>query len=152
MSNNSVMLMAKFIFSHPEYQMRTPREWKIHFEDEFGEENTIYSFSPLKQYPSLVRIERNGRNSLYGSAKLSGSIPLNQNTAKSSLVKGNQSRQKAKKKGNQQVLNFKKTVKKLDKQESEANLSPQLALEKISQIMTEASRAIEEVVRQTELD
>ncbi|WP_319422700.1 hypothetical protein [Pleurocapsa sp. FMAR1] len=85
-SNNSVMSMAQFIFSHPELQMLTPRVWQTHYEDECKSENKICSFSSLRRYPCLVRIEKAGRYNLYGSAKIPASTMtmVNNNVTKSS--------------------------------------------------------------------
>ena len=136
MTENSVMTMAKFIHSHPEHQMQPPRVWRTHYEDECGRGNNIYSFSALKQYPSLVRIQKTGRNSFYGSAKLPAKV-----LSESQIIASHGSNSQKK----DRRLNFKKE----EKHQLELNYDAESALKEIEQIMLSASEKIQQVLKRT---
>ena len=135
------MLMAKFIHSHPELQMQPPRVWKTHYEDECQEENKTYAFTALKQYSSLVRIHRLGRNHLYGSAKIPTKVISDQAVSSTSPV-----RKKNKTKKEKQCVST-----SVDSCQLELDYSPDSAISEIQKIMMSASEQIEQVFKRIQI-
>lgn len=133
MSENHVMLMAKFIHSHPELQMLPPRVWRTHYEDECKQENRTYAFSSLRQYSSLVRIQKSNRYHLYGSAKIPAKI-LSNSSVKSS---GNSTTSQP------------KNGKSASNQQLELEYLPQSAQKEIHNLMLETSAKIQQIVQRT---
>ena len=75
MSKN-VLLMAEFIYTHPELGFLKPQIWKIHYRLECGVENELSCFKFLKQHSTLVKakpINKNSNYSVYGSAQITES-------------------------------------------------------------------------------
>lgn len=147
MNSNYIMLMAKFIHSHPELQMQTPRVWKTHYEDECQEENKIYAFTALKQYSSLVRIQRIGRNHLYGSAKIPAKVLANQ-AVSSTRTESKRNKRNVTNKGKEKKC----FSSSMDGCQLELDYSPDLAISEIQKIMISASEQIEEVFRRTRVE
>lgn len=143
MSDNNTILMAKFIHSHPELQMQPPRIWRTHYEDECKHENKIYSFSVLKQYSSLVRIQKLGRNSLYGSAKIPAKVLPSQPLAKTSAKKTISNQGQTSKATTTVTVTTDKSC------QLELNYTAESALKEIQQIMSTASQKIQQIVRKT---
>lgn len=139
--------MAKFIHSHPELQMQSPRVWKTHYEDECQEENKIYAFTALKQYSSLVRVQRLGRNHLYGSAKIPAKVLANQDF--SSTKTGSKRNQRN---GNGKGKDKKCVSTSVDSCQLELDYSPDSAISEIQRIMISASEQIERVFRRTQIE
>lgn len=134
MHENYVMKMAKFIHSHPELQMLPPRVWRTHYEDECQEEMKISSFSSLKQYPSLVRIDKPYRYNLYGSAKIPAPAKvLPHQSQESSSIDNPQNQQREAAVASPQQL-------KLE------NLSSSVSAQ-IERVMSEATAKIQQIVR-----
>ena len=156
MGKNHLMAMAEFIHSHPEHQMQPPRVWRTHFEDECNQENKAYSFSALKQYPTLVKISSNGRNNLYGSAKLpadSVSFGATLETSavldvKSAKVANNKQKTATSVAGAKEKLSTHKQPQTTVNKQLDLRLTPESALSQIERIMQQAADEINLVVRQ----
>ena len=72
MSKN-VLLMAEFIYTHPELGFLKPQIWRIHYRLECGVETELSCFNSLKQHSTLVKakpINENSSYSVYGSAQI----------------------------------------------------------------------------------
>ena len=136
--------MAEYIHSHPEHQMQPPRVWRTHYEDECKEKNKAYSFSALKQYPTLVKISSKGRNNLYGSAKLPSDAV---NSGASVKVSDNRQKAVAAVKIRQKEATYKSEQTTVGKQLN-IRLTPESALERIEQIMQQASVEINGIIGQ----
>ena len=146
MSENYVMSMAKFIHGHPELQMQPPRVWRMHYEDECQQKNKIYAFSSLKQYSSLVRIQKSGRYHVYGSAKIPAKVLPNQPAAESSRKKATSDTSN---KNRIPKATTTATVTTDKNCQLELDYTAESALKEIEQIMLSASQKIQQVVRRT---
>ncbi|MGL4881082.1 MAG: hypothetical protein ACRC8K_08445, partial [Waterburya sp.] len=122
-----------FIHSHPELQMLPPRVWRTHYEDECKQENRTYAFSSLRQYSSLVRIQKLGRCNLYGSAKIPAKV-LSNSSVKSS---------------NNSARSQQKNGKSVNNQQLELEYLPQSAQKEIHNLMLETSAKIQQIVQRT---
>ncbi|MGL5077419.1 MAG: hypothetical protein ACRDBG_16550 [Waterburya sp.] len=114
--------------------MLPPRVWRTHYEDELKQENRTYAFSSLRQYSSLVRIQKSGRCNLYGSAKIPAKV-LSNSSVKSS---DNSARSQQKNNGTS-VIN----------QQLELEYLPQSAQKEIHNLMLETSAKIQQIVQRT---
>lgn len=162
MAKNHLMAMAEFIHSHPEHQMQPPRVWRTHYEDECKEENKAYSFSALKQYPTLVKIRKSGRNNCYGSAKLPSDVvakaTINTDTnGRTAITVENKTRSQQSVRSRAQTTTAatakpNKVIQKPDETNVERQLNlrltPESGLEEIERVMQQASAEIKGIVRQ----
>ncbi len=141
MSSNMLMLMAEFIHTHPEHQMQPPRVWQLHYQDECKKENSAYSFSALRQYPTLVRIKKVGRNNLYGSAKLPVSVMEEVKQTKTNSTSTGTVAKVA-------SIGSKQQLKIPINSQPNSNLTPELALSRIEKIMRQATAEMDLVLNQ----
>lgn len=119
--------------------MQPPRVWRTHYEDECGTENNIYSFSALKQYSSLVRIQKSGRYHVYGSAKLPAQVLSNSQMDSSSSSKPKNSSTRDRNGCVRDSL-------KEDSRQLKLDYDAQLAVKEIEQIMLSALEKIQQIV------